>query len=1097
MCSLSNHLLEVHMSLEPSGVAFRNLACLMGFLFLLGSTTFPQGRFQGLGDLPGGTHSSQARGLSRDGSVVVGRSNSANGFEAFGWSAIVGMVGLGGSSLLSEAWQASGTGDTIVGWSALAEGGRAFRWTASSGMVDLPGLPGNDGGAAYGVSGNGRVIVGLNHFPSQRNALDSDLSGGSSIAVRWVGDSVASLGRPAEMSSNLATGVSFDGSVIVGYGFGPSLPGEAFRWSNDVMMLLGDLPGGNFYSQAFGISGDGSVVVGYSVSGSGNEAFRWTSGTGMIGLGDLPGGQFESRALAASGDGSIIVGSGSSTVGQEAFIWRPDSGMRSLKVVLQTRYGIDLTGWTLLEATGISSNGLVIVGTGINPGGLQEAWQAVLTPIVITRPIRDQLLISGTMDTLMWSAPGINAVTIEFSPDDGQTYSLIDNNVPGDSGRYIWLVPEALSTRCRIRLTEVNNGSINSTSPRFKAKGYRLTRLAADSTFEAFTPVLDGWQFGNATVHMWPASWWSQFDYLNGVDPHTNQVYPIGFRFPPITARPDDFTDWPLFADAFGTDQCFLNVISGTYRPSAIAKWAGEKMGFNGACSGFSISSLLAFDRKARFVTRFPGIGNFGRLADLPLDDERRKIVNQLFEHFAGQQHFGFALQQNNRTPRETLAELKEMFRGDSADSRYLYIAQDSGAHAVVPYRLWRSDILPGKALVDVYDSNFPLDEAPYVEIDSLNDSWSYPFLGNSWQGTNRLFLMDPASTYLQPPQLTPTLFASGIANEHTTVGGIEIYNSSTASISISDIAGQTIGFRDGRVFGSMTGAMPIMPMTSRPHPPIGYVVPPNAYKVAMSHFTDSLLTFTTFETGRMYRYWRVDAQTGQADNIGFSGGLKVGNHDLQTKISNLETIIIESNRERVFEVMGFALASTDSVECRTPDNDRLTFVNRGPQKTYTLRIRLASTTEHIPFLSLPIALPSNAAHVIAPAWHDLRNEPVRIYVDLDNNGTIDDSLLVGNTVGVGNADFLFQPGTFGLAQNFPNPFNPATVIKFQIPHSSHVVLKVYDIIGREVQTLVNENLPLGSYEKTFDANGLAGGVYLYRMVAGDFVHTRKLLLLR
>ncbi|HXF99336.1 MAG TPA: T9SS type A sorting domain-containing protein [Bacteroidota bacterium] len=88
------------------------------------------------------------------------------------------------------------------------------------------------------------------------------------------------------------------------------------------------------------------------------------------------------------------------------------------------------------------------------------------------------------------------------------------------------------------------------------------------------------------------------------------------------------------------------------------------------------------------------------------------------------------------------------------------------------------------------------------------------------------------------------------------------------------------------------------------------------------------------------------------------------------------------------------------------------------------------------------------------------------------------------------------MPEGFSLQQNYPNPFNPATHIPFTIQVSGFTSLKVYDVLGREVATLVNGNLQAGSYEITFNADGLASGVYLYRLQAGKFVQTRKLVLL-
>ncbi|KER10161.1 MAG: hypothetical protein HY22_06660 [[Candidatus Thermochlorobacteriaceae] bacterium GBChlB] len=88
-------------------------------------------------------------------------------------------------------------------------------------------------------------------------------------------------------------------------------------------------------------------------------------------------------------------------------------------------------------------------------------------------------------------------------------------------------------------------------------------------------------------------------------------------------------------------------------------------------------------------------------------------------------------------------------------------------------------------------------------------------------------------------------------------------------------------------------------------------------------------------------------------------------------------------------------------------------------------------------------------------------------------------------------------PYTFELSQNYPNPFNPTTVITYQIPTSSAVVLKVYDVLGREITTLVNQRQPAGRYSFNFNAAGLASGTYFYRLQAGDYVESRKMMLVK
>jgi hypothetical protein len=123
--------------------------------------------------------------------------------------------------------------------------------------------------------------------------------------------------------------------------------------------------------------------------------------------------------------------------------------------------------------------------------------------------------------------------------------------------------------------------------------------------------------------------------------------------------------------------------------------------------------------------------------------------------------------------------------------------------------------------------------------------------------------------------------------------------------------------------------------------------------------------------------------------------------------------------------------------------------------------------------------------------------------VDLDGTVHFSEPIIIGTT----DVDSQLVPTEFSLSQNYPNPFNPMTKIRFSIPvGTGHAPsLRVYDMLGREVATLVNENLKPGSYETTFDArltaggqaSSLASGVYYYRITAGDFVATKKMVLMR
>ena len=89
------------------------------------------------------------------------------------------------------------------------------------------------------------------------------------------------------------------------------------------------------------------------------------------------------------------------------------------------------------------------------------------------------------------------------------------------------------------------------------------------------------------------------------------------------------------------------------------------------------------------------------------------------------------------------------------------------------------------------------------------------------------------------------------------------------------------------------------------------------------------------------------------------------------------------------------------------------------------------------------------------------------------------------------------SPTEFSLGQNFPNPFNPSTIIQYTLPHRAHVTLTVYNTLGQQIATLVNSDIDAGYHELQFNATSLASGVYFYRMQAGGYVQTRSLCLIR
>ena len=368
-----------------------SMSCLFGILVV--GSLFTQAHasigFQPLGDLSGGAFDSSASFVSPDGMIVLGESETGSGDVPFIWTEAGGMVEL---SLFPSGEFTSGlpaaitnNASVISGSGSSTSGQEAYRWTETSGAIGLSDIPGgifNSSVAA--MSNDGSVIVGSGTY-------GSDAFNNSEAFIWTVSDGLVGLGDlPTGGDQSQAVDVSADGSVVVGWGLVDTAPPEAlweslafraFRWTEAGGMVDLGSPAPGLNSRARAVSPDGSVVVGDITDDLGNwSLFRWTEDTGLLNLGDMPSGLGFLYPNAVAGNG-FIVGQGvtdySGESRMEAFIWDQSNGIRILQDVL-IDLGLDLTGWTLTEATGISDDGLTIVGTGINPNGDTEAFIATL-----------------------------------------------------------------------------------------------------------------------------------------------------------------------------------------------------------------------------------------------------------------------------------------------------------------------------------------------------------------------------------------------------------------------------------------------------------------------------------------------------------------------------------------------------------------------------------------------------------------------------------------------------------------------------------------------------------------------------------------------
>ncbi len=371
--------------------------------------------FMGLGDLAGGEYRSSAWGVvsAYGTAVAVGDSDSLLGHpEAFRWTQPTDMEGLGFLTRglnVSSATAVSADGSVIVGWSIPPTWpwfSQAVRWVNDQ-ITALDCLPGDDGGKATAVSSDGLFIVGWSEGPGTPTTRKE--------AILWHPMGFSPLGFIGNDNRSVAHGVYWSGTAITVVGWSGTADAsrcEAFRLElPGSPQGLGFLPGAD-ESTATAISPDGVVIVGYS----GSEACRWTEDGGswpINGLGFFEGGESVAWAVANPGGEPVIVGTSDTNPDPEitdrrAFIWDPTNKMRHLKDVLVNAGVPNLTDWTLVEATGISEDGTIVVGNGINPSRNEEAWIASLLA-----PINDNWF------TPLDIGPGTWIGSLEFSTVDG------------------------------------------------------------------------------------------------------------------------------------------------------------------------------------------------------------------------------------------------------------------------------------------------------------------------------------------------------------------------------------------------------------------------------------------------------------------------------------------------------------------------------------------------------------------------------------------------------------------------------------------------------------------------------------------------------
>ena len=366
-----------------------------------------------------------ARAVTPDGRYLVGQGLNGANSGAFRYdnqsSTYLQLGFLPGYTFSSRANGVSDDGSVAAGFSQTSAGARqAFRWTQAGGVSALGWLPGGSADSlALGVSGNGQVIVGRS---------DSTASVGNLEAFRWTqAGGMVGLGDLAGgVFSSTARAASTDGSVIVGRG--TSAAGlEAFRWTPaGGMVSLGDLAGGAVGSDANGVSGNGQIVVGSGTDAVGTKAMVWDAKNGMRNLQTVLSSEYGvdftgwtlNGANAISSNGDAVAGQGTDPLGN-AQAWSAQINSRTYRFVSGELYGTPASPFHTSKLGGLGTAMDILGGTA---GGTAGPFKTV-TVNLLAMPIV-QFLPGFASDVIDLSGTGGDRIVLRLGYDEATAIAL-------------------------------------------------------------------------------------------------------------------------------------------------------------------------------------------------------------------------------------------------------------------------------------------------------------------------------------------------------------------------------------------------------------------------------------------------------------------------------------------------------------------------------------------------------------------------------------------------------------------------------------------------------------------------------------------------
>lgn len=645
----------------------------------------------------------------------------------------------------------------------------------------------------------------------------------------------------------------------------------------------------------------------------------------------------------------------------------------------------------------------------------------------ITSPAGLEILVSGEDYTIQWQDiewSNINISCILNYDTPLESEIIVQNNVPGNQGQYVWMTPGMeFSFQTKIILENTNNPSEKLESSIFRLKPYHLTKVTPESIYQQYLISLDGWSFNNTPSSIWDPLYYARFNY-RGDDPFTEQQYSQyegNFIFK--ESQSSVYPDWISWVNTFSFDECYLTEIDEIYNPIALLHWKKFRNDdYKGNCFGMSLTNALYFGYKESFMSIYQSFPNFDFAYQVFPDDEVRKVFHELHTHQWGVDRlFYFQDQFITKDPTEILNELKSMFIDKDNVIKLLLVRNNSDydnvGHALIPIQLIQDPNFPNKFEVQVYDCNNSGSTVIKIlfDIQANNGKGTWSFPEYQWSGTDDIYLSEPITDYFEYEQFLEAEPQRSSSNLSDTL--IRIFNSENLSVKISDEFGNILGHFNNNFYSEIVDAFSIPNFSPTDTFPKGYFLKARNYSVELSEFESEESEASFFKGNKFFTYNRSSAVNSQTDKLYFDDGLSVSNPDAEVKSIGFHDIVLDKQHQKVFIIRDFNLNQTDSVKIENPNDDKLKLTSYGSAKNYDLEINLASNNGLDRFNDFNVSLPANSSHTLVPVWSDISNNELVILQDIGNNGTIDDTLRLENE----------PPMTLNLTALIQGMYNPVS----------------------------------------------------------------------